>query len=268
MDGRCLGLILESTHLDGVNPFCIYLLILFSFSFLFFYFIVYIIHTKHPFLPTNLDPDMSESPFDAKQSTFDDDAKSATEYDHQPDGELDDDAAQISGGGGGSDDDAGGGNSDNESLLSDLDDHDFQDFDLENIDIEERPAIAVDQSNVNLIGVHKRKRDGPDDGSKKRREGRREKKTRRRPTATGEDEGDDGGRSGRAGGSLSSSRRKTAEKSSKGRKTRDDIDDDSLTPEERRKRALDRKMDEALKRTGQRFRKVVCLARKKRLARL
>lgn len=68
--------------------------------------------------------------------------------------------------------------SDNESILSDVDEAQFEDFDPNQIAIEERPAIAVDEDNVKLLGRHKRKRDGDVDGEgakKKKKEGKREK---------------------------------------------------------------------------------------------
>ena len=74
--------------------------------------------------------------------------------------------------------------SDNESILSDVDEAQFEDFDPNAITIDERPAIAVDEDNVRLLGRHKRKRaDGEVDGeSKKKKEKRREKvkKSRKR----------------------------------------------------------------------------------------
>ena len=69
-------------------------------------------------------------------------------------------------------------NSDNESILSDVDEAQFEDFDPNQIAIEERPAIAVDEDNVKLLGRHKRKRDGEADeegSKKKKKEGKREK---------------------------------------------------------------------------------------------
>ena len=48
--------------------------------------------------------------------------------------------------------------SDNDSILSDVDEAQFEDFDPNQIAIEERPAIAVDEDNVKLLGRHKRKR--------------------------------------------------------------------------------------------------------------
>ena len=69
--------------------------------------------------------------------------------------------------------------SDNDSILSDVDEAQFEDFDPANVAIEDRPAIAVDEDNVRLIGRHKRKRDGDtadgEGGKKKKKEGKREK---------------------------------------------------------------------------------------------
>ena len=70
--------------------------------------------------------------------------------------------------------------SDNDSVLSDVDEAQFEDFDPANIAIDERPAIAVDEDNVKLLGRHKRKRDLDGDydaegGKRKKREGKREK---------------------------------------------------------------------------------------------
>jgi transcription factor SPN1 len=76
----------------------------------------------------------------------------------------------------------GDGESDDESILSEVDEAQFEDFDPENVDIEDRPQLAIDEDNLKLIGRHKRKRTGDEaDGerSQRKREGRREKKSRR-----------------------------------------------------------------------------------------
>lgn len=71
--------------------------------------------------------------------------------------------------------------SDNESVLSDIDEAQFEDFDPANVAIDERPAIAVDEDTVKLLGRHKRKRDlgdgaaDGDGGKRKKKEGKREK---------------------------------------------------------------------------------------------
>ena len=86
--------------------------------------------------------------------------------------------------------------SDNDSILSDIDEAQFEDFDPANIAIEDRPAIAVDEDNVRLLGRHKRKRDeGEDDGTtkKKKKEGRREKPKKNRKRKDSDDDDFSGG---------------------------------------------------------------------------
>ncbi|PWY73102.1 transcription factor iws-1 [Aspergillus sclerotioniger CBS 115572] len=131
--------------------------------------------------------------------------------------------------------------SDDESILSEVDEAQFEDFDPENVDIEDRPQLAIDEDNLKLIGRHKRKRaeGGDEERSKRKREGRREKKTRRMR------ELEDGGAS-------------DEEKASRKRKRKEAAmqEEELLDPATRRRRALDRAMDEALKKpTKRRFRK-------------
>lgn len=135
------------------------------------------------------------------------------------------------------------------SELSELDDRQFDDFDPTAVAIEERPAIAVDESNVAALGKHKRKRaEGEEEVRKEKREKRREKtkKPRRR---RGEDDDDDPMPDGVQ---LEGKRRRAGkgegrERPSRAAAARADEEDESLTPEERRKRALDRAMDDALR---------------------
>ncbi|EAU39070.1 transcription factor iws-1 [Aspergillus terreus NIH2624] len=145
---------------------------------------------------------------------------------------------------GNEDEEKGDGESDDESILSEVDEAQFEDFDPENVDIEDRPQLAIDEDNLKLIGRHKRKRTGDEaDGerSQRKREGRREKKSRRMREL--EDAGsDDEGRS--------------RKKDRKKRREATPEDEELLDPETRRRRALDRAMDEALKKpTKRRFRK-------------
>ena len=88
--------------------------------------------------------------------------------------------------------------SDNDSLLSDVDEAQFEDFDPNQITIEERPAIAVDEDNVKLIGRHKRRREGDamqvdGEAKKKKKEGRREKVKKSKKRAEDSDDGFSGG---------------------------------------------------------------------------
>lgn len=95
--------------------------------------------------------------------------------------EEDEDAAANASTPGGDDDDD---NLDDESELEELDETQFQDFDPSALNIPSKP-LAVDESNVGLIGVHKRKRTEEEERErerkkKKKREGRREKPKRRK----------------------------------------------------------------------------------------
>lgn len=128
--------------------------------------------------------------------------------------------------------------SDDESILSEVDEAQFENFDPENVDVEERPQLAIDEENLKLIGRHKRKRTEGEEGRSRRKEGRRGKKKSHR--AHDDEEGE---------GGLSGHRRKQKEKSP-------DTDEETLDPETRRRRALDRAMDEAMKKpTKRRHRK-------------
>jgi transcription factor SPN1 len=124
--------------------------------------------------------------------------------------------------------------SDNESDLSDVDEAQFDDFDPTNITIEDRPQVAVDESNVKLLGVHKRKRTDAEieeaRKKKKKERGReRPKKPRKRrdgsePFSGGEEIDGKRSRKRKEGGekaSASSRAKETAE-----------IDEANLTPEE------------------------------------
>ncbi|KAI9800427.1 MAG: Transcription factor iws1 [Piccolia ochrophora] len=150
------------------------------------------------------------------------------------------------------DDDLG----DSESELSDIDEEQFADFDPANLAIEDRPAIAVDDTNVALIGVHKRKRtDGEGDigGRKKKKEGKRDKPKKSRKKRDEDDtfsggEELDGKRERKKKGISDKKERPRARKPSP-------ENEDALSPEERRRRALDRAMDEALKNPNKRRRK-------------
>ena len=87
--------------------------------------------------------------------------------------------------------------SDNDSVLSDVDEAQFEDFDPANIAIEERPIVAIDEENLNQIGRHKRKRDveGADgEGVKKKKKGgRREKPKKSKKKRDDDDDAFSGG---------------------------------------------------------------------------
>lgn len=128
--------------------------------------------------------------------------------------------------------------SDDESVLSEVDEAQFEDFDPENIHVEEeRPQLAADEENLKLVGRHKRKRSedgGEGDRPRRKKEGRREKKTRRMK------ELEEGG--------------ERVQQQRRERKRREGTPEEEqmLDPATRRRRALDRIMDEALKKPTKR----------------
>ncbi|KAJ5180702.1 hypothetical protein N7492_003912 [Penicillium capsulatum] len=123
--------------------------------------------------------------------------------------------------------------SDDESILSEVDEAQFENFNPEDVDVDDRPQLAPDEENLKLIGRHKRKRAEGEEGRSRRKEGRRGKKRR------GADEDDADG----AEPSRSRGKKKVAEP---------DTDEETLDPETRRRRALDRAMDEAMKKPTKR----------------
>jgi transcription factor SPN1 len=115
--------------------------------------------------------------------------------------------------------------------LEDLDEAQFDDFNPESatINVPDQP-VAVDESNVGLLGVHKRKRAEGEDGErkKKKKEGRREKSKKVR--AGGDDEDDFEG-----GPEMEGSRRKKSGAASKrAPRARSPENEDNLSPEERK----------------------------------
>jgi len=114
-----------------------------------------------------------------------------------------------------------GGLSDNESELSEIDDAQFDDFDVDQIAVEERPQI-IDDTNLNLIGVHKRKRaEGEGDAPKKK------KKKADRPRRKKRDE------EGGVGDDLGARKSKRSHKEGRVKGASPDVEDESLTPDER-----------------------------------
>ncbi|EAT90948.1 hypothetical protein HBI56_021160 [Parastagonospora nodorum] len=147
-------------------------------------------------------------------------------------------------------DDIQAGLSDNESVLSDALDDDqldeqFGEFDASNIAIEER---AIDEDTVKQIGVHKRKRTAGE-GEEPKKKKKRADKPRRKKNKDGE-EGE-----GADDGTRKSKRSKKEGGGSRARAASPDDNEDHLTPEERRKRALDRQINALVKSSANRSRK-------------
>lgn len=125
-----------------------------------------------------------------------------------------------------------------DDLLSEIDEDQFEDYDPETARIEDRP-VDIDEDVARTLKVSRRKRGA--EAPKKPKEGRREKKKRSREGGEVE-EPDDAGRprkSRRAEGGAS--------RAGSGRASPAPEEDDDLTPEERRRRALDRALDAAVK---------------------
>ncbi len=142
--------------------------------------------------------------------------------------------------------DGGDDDSDDESLLSEVDEAQFADFDATAV------QVAPDLETLSKhIKASKRKRvEG--EALPKKKEGRRDKPKRSRKKA----DSDDGFSGGEEIEGKRARKSKGVEGSSKERKRRapaqEEINEEHLTPEERRRRALDRAMDAALKRPSAR----------------
>ena len=126
-----------------------------------------------------------------------------------------------------------------DDLLSEIDEDQFEDYDPETANIEDRP-VEIDEDVARTLNGARRKR-GDAEKPKKPKEGRREKKKRDRDAEPEgvEDEGRPRkSRRGEGGGSRVASKRASPVVQE---------EDDDLTPEERRRRALDRALDAAVK---------------------
>ena len=126
---------------------------------------------------------------------------------------------------------------DSDDNLSEMDDAQFDDFNANDVAIEERPRV-VDANGVALLGKHKRKREEGEGaegaGKKKRKEGRREKPKRSKKRAEeGEDEFNED--VDMEGGGVRRRKRGTAEGGEvRRRKRTPSVERDQLlTPEER-----------------------------------
>lgn len=115
-----------------------------------------------------------------------------------------------------------------ESELEELDEKEFENFDPSALNIPDKP-IDVDESNVGLLGVHKRKRtteeqDEYDARKKKKKEKKRERAGRRRK----------GGEDDFEGGEEVDGKRSRKSKAKAGRARTPPEDEENLTPDERR----------------------------------
>lgn len=117
--------------------------------------------------------------------------------------------------------------SDDESVLSDIDEAEFDDFNPDSVAVDDRPSLAIDEENLKLVGRHKRRREEGEEGEpKKKKEGRREKKSRKKKDS------DDGFSGGEELEGKRTRRRKDAgeRKERKSRKQTEQEDEESLDP--------------------------------------
>ncbi|KAH6697357.1 transcription factor IWS1 [Plectosphaerella plurivora] len=122
---------------------------------------------------------------------------------------------------------------DSDDALSEIDENQFEDYDPETADIEDRPVV-VDEDIAKTLKASRRKR--TDAEPRKPKEARREKKRGR--------DNDDGGDFSDGHGATRKSRR-GGERQKKA--TPEPENEDHLSPEERRQRAIERALDAALK---------------------
>ncbi|KAK0105274.1 Transcription factor iws1 [Cadophora gregata] len=145
-------------------------------------------------------------------------------------------------------------NSDNESELSEVDEAEFAEFDPTTVALEDRPLVGIDEDVARTLKAGKRKRADKEGDGKKPKEAKRDKKKRARRD---DDEDPDGqvldGKRTKKPKSVRSDR----EKGDKPRERRPPTpeNEENLTPDERRRRALDKAMDAALKNPNKRRRK-------------
>ncbi|TGO58495.1 hypothetical protein BCON_0054g00250 [Botryotinia convoluta] len=148
----------------------------------------------------------------------------------------------------------GGAGSDNESDLSDVDEANFDDFDASKVALDERPMVGIDEDIAKTLKASKRKR--AEGEAKKPKEGKRDKKKRPRRDS---DEDPDGmeidGKRIRNPKRVEGEGKDRDRTKERRKATPEPENDENLTPDERRRRALDKAMDAALKNPNKRRRK-------------
>ncbi|KAL6690655.1 hypothetical protein J3F84DRAFT_388513 [Trichoderma pleuroticola] len=130
-------------------------------------------------------------------------------------------------------------------LLSEIDENQFEDYDPETANIEDRP-VEIDEDIARTLKATKRKRAEGEKTSKKPRETRREKRRERDDDASMND--------GSSGEAEKKPRRKRAETERRPRvkptSPQPEENDENLTPEQRQNREIDRALDAAMKSRG------------------
>lgn len=154
-------------------------------------------------------------------------------------------------------------NQDHDSLddLSEVDEAEFADFDPTTVALEDRPLVDIDEDIARTLKAGKRQRADKTGEGKKPKEGKRDKKKRRRD----EDEDPDGERiEGKRIRKPKADGERRSKDAPREKRAATPENEENLSPEERRRRALDKAMDAALKNPNKRRRKkdeVVCLIR-------
>lgn len=135
--------------------------------------------------------------------------------------------------------------------LSEVDEDQFEDYDPETANIEDRP-VDIDEDVARTLKATKRKRT-EGEAPKKPREGRRDKKRRDRDEDVEMDDAEDGSKKSRRSRRVAvDGERRQKSKAA----TPEPENEDHLSPEERRKRAIDRALDAAIKKpSGQKRKK-------------
>jgi transcription factor SPN1 len=133
---------------------------------------------------------------------------------------------------------------DDESLLSEVDEAQFADFDPSAV------QVAPDYDSLKTIKASRRQRAPGEEAPQRSKEGRREKVKKNKRRQADSDDGFSGGEE--IDGKRSRKSKSGTNGERKARAPREEIDESTLTPEERRRRALDRAMDAAIKKTSTR----------------
>lgn len=163
-------------------------------------------------------------------------------------------------------------NGDLDSELSEVDEAEFADFDPTTVALDDRPLVTIDDEVARTLKAGKRKRSDKDgEGAPKKPKEAKREKPRKKKARHGLDAGavDDGGDEYDSGadGEIIEGKRKPKPKSVRADGERKDRErarrkepeqgenEENMTPEERRRRALDKAMDAALKNPNKRRRK-------------
>jgi transcription factor SPN1 len=124
-----------------------------------------------------------------------------------------------------------------DSELEELDEEEFANFDASALNISTQP-MQVDESNVALLGVHKRKRTAEEEAErerkKKKKEKRREKPTRSSKKAGGNDDDFDGGEDADGKRARRSRLGPDGRPAKAARRQKTPENEENLTPEERK----------------------------------